>query len=94
MTIVPEATDELQLLNCRRVLKRAIRECIRRWKTDAVGATWHGAVAGRGDRHSDGSVCLGSVFGIFLLYCLALVSSPPAFIVYAGSSSVFLLLSR
>ena len=26
---------------------------------------WHEAVAGRGDRHSDGSVCLGSVFGDF-----------------------------
>ena len=39
MTIVPEAIDALQLLNSRCVLKHAVRECIRRWKTDAVGAT-------------------------------------------------------
>ena len=95
MTIVTEAIDELQLLNRRRVLKRAIRECIRRWKTDAVGATLARSSRRKGRQTLGWECLLGKCFrGIFLLYCMALVSSPPAFIVYAGSSSVFLLLSR
>ena len=70
MTIVPEAIDALQLLNSRCVLKHAIRECIRRWKTDAVGATLARSRRRKG-RQTLGWECLfGKCFRGFF-FCLA-----------------------
>ena len=74
MTIVPEAIDELQLLNRRRVLKRAIRECIRRWKTDAVGATLARSSRRKGRQTLGWECLLGKCFREFS-FCIAWLSS-------------------
>ena len=88
MTIVPEAIDALQLLNSRCVLKQEMenrcRGCDPGTKPSPEGAT-----------DTRMGVSSWEVFScIFLLSGFSLVSSPPAFIVYAGSSCIFLLLSR
>ena len=95
MTIVPEAIDELQLLNRRRVFEACNSRVHPEMENRCRGCDPGTEQSPEGATDTRMGVSAWEVFsGIFLLYCLALVSSPPAFIVYAGSSSVFLLLSR
>ena len=91
LTIISEAIDALLLLNSSRVLKHSIRECIRRGKTAAVGATL-ARRCHKKDRHSD--VTLWDAFsGIFPVSRSVPFPSFPAFL-YAGSFQIVLSWSR